>query len=500
MNSVTGPESFQSPVVAGQSRVRFALAAIIFIAFFLVGGALIAPWLYAIVVPIADLLHIKADPFVRYIPRAMPIAGFIGIWFVMRYVGFRSLADIGLPPPRGHGRSFLFAFLAGLLALAMVSGIGLAGGGNQIRENIALWTAIKVMAGLIPGAIAVVLQEEILFRGVIHTLLRRALPWPVAVVASSAFFAIVHFLHRPEFTGAVHWDSGLMLLPSIASGMIDLDHIGPIIISLFLAGMLLAIAYDLTGSLYFSMGLHAGAIVAIKMHLRFTAEIPEAPLWFWGSRNLIDGWVGIGALLVAVILFTLKTNLLRRAVPAGQGNGLGRGLAASSVQTVYAGYVAFLVVMMLLSALVARLTAEPLDPPDGRPNVERLGRHRILDVRQLHRAAQAAGLTTTPRLRGTLDVLERVDARNVSIRGWVAKQDGDGAPSQVVVFIGGNNIATAATRGLRPDVTKALGLSNGAENNVAFNLTFACRSGEQPVVAALSDPRYYVPLRTPACP
>src|SRR5207244_3657823 len=105
-------------------------------------------------------------------------AVFLCLWPLMRFVGFRSASDIGLVRPRGQWRKSLFAFFAGMLALMMVSGIGLVGAANRLNENITLSAVFAQLAVLVPAAIAVAVTEEILFRGVVLSMLRRVCSWP----------------------------------------------------------------------------------------------------------------------------------------------------------------------------------------------------------------------------------------------------------------------------------------------------------------------------------
>lgn len=76
----------------------------------------------------------------------------------------------------------------------------------------------------------------------------------------------------------------------------------PIFFNLTLAGILLGLAYQRTGNLYFSIGLHAGWIFWLKTYAAFTAASPRASAGFWGTSKMIDGWL---ALLVLVAVFFL---------------------------------------------------------------------------------------------------------------------------------------------------------------------------------------------------
>src|SRR2546423_851296 len=80
-----------------------------------------------------------------------------------------------------------------------------------------------------------------------------------------------------------------------------------------------------------------------------------------------------------------------------------------------------------------------------------------------------------------------VNEREVMVGGWLADPEGDATPIQLVVFVAGAVAARTQTQGERPDVTREFSLYFGSEKNVAFQATFACRSGEQPVAVAVGS-------------
>jgi membrane protease YdiL (CAAX protease family) len=132
------------------------------------------------------------------------------------------------------------------------------------------------------SAVAVAVIEEIIYRGTLLTLLARLFAWPTALVLSSIIFSLLHFLARADYAEPTTWDAGLALLPAMLAGLVDFQNMGAAAVNLFLAGMLLGMAYGRTGTLYLSIGLHAGAIVSIKMSLTFTA--PNEPCGRCGTR------------------------------------------------------------------------------------------------------------------------------------------------------------------------------------------------------------------------
>ena len=96
-----------------------------------------------------------------------------------------------------------------------------------------------------------------------------------------------------------------MLLPTMLSGFVEVEQIVPGFFNLTLVGALLALAYQFTGNLYFSIGLHAGWIFWLKSYGTLTREAVNANTWFWGTGKLIDGWLAL-IVLSFVSLLVLK--------------------------------------------------------------------------------------------------------------------------------------------------------------------------------------------------
>ena len=76
-------------------------------------------------------------------------------------------------------------------------------------------------------------------------------------------------------------------------GFADFHALVPGFFNLTLAGILLGLAYQRTGNLYFSIGLHAGWIFWLKTYGAFTTGAPHAATWFWGTGKMIDGWLAL---------------------------------------------------------------------------------------------------------------------------------------------------------------------------------------------------------------
>jgi len=164
------------------------------------------------------------------------------------------------------------------------------------------------------------------------------------------------------------------------------------------------------------------------------------------------------------------------------------------------GYFVLLPMAFFGSFFLTLWLTEPPEPPDPRPDWERLASYRITNYAELMHAANSSRLQMSPQLKGKVDGINRTNHRDVTVEGWLADTSGTGTPLDVVVFLSGNIATRAATAGERRDVTQALRLAFGAEKNVAFRVSFGCRSGEQPIVVGLGGERRYLPLGSGPCP
>jgi hypothetical protein len=97
------------------------------------------------------------------------------------------------------------------------------------------------------------------------------------------------------------------MLPEMARGFGAVETLVPGFFVLLIAGMALAAAYQRTGTLHFSIGLHAGWIFWQKSYGLLTSPSGRGNQIFWGSSKIIDGWFSL------IVLAFLLAWLLRRA-------------------------------------------------------------------------------------------------------------------------------------------------------------------------------------------
>lgn len=279
-------------------------ALLLYLAAVFVGGALLAPWLYAAVQALAPqvpaLEKLAGMKFARYVNRALLAVALVGLPFFVRGAGIRRWADAGIDPRRFAWRRFGAGFALGIVSLAAVCAAALLAGGRRMAVGATAGDLAVEAAGALLTGLVVGVMEELLFRGAMFGGLRRAMRWPAALLLSSAVYAIVHFMGRPADPPEVTWLSGFRALPGMLAGMAEPRALLPGFLSLTLAGVILGLAYQRTGDLAASIGIHAGWIFWLRFYALLTDSVPGADPWFWGTQKLVDGWMALAALVVVL--------------------------------------------------------------------------------------------------------------------------------------------------------------------------------------------------------
>ena len=288
----------------------------LYLVFVFVGGALVAPWLYGLIQSVGgwlpSLQGLGSKPFPRYVGRALMILALIGLPFFLRQAGFSSWRALGLPRRSDAGFQLLRGFSIGLVSLACVVAIALGAGARELSRAHG-WADVLIhlaKAGLAAALVAPL--EEIFFRGALFGALRKVFHWSVALGLSSALYALLHFLERGDSAGPVRWFSGFLVLGGMVAGFGDWTKVIPGFLNLTLVGLILGLAYQRSGALHFSIGLHSGWIFWLKTYGFVTDDTVWSRPWLFGTSKLIDGWL---AFVMLAILLTLLTRLMPQADP-----------------------------------------------------------------------------------------------------------------------------------------------------------------------------------------
>jgi membrane protease YdiL (CAAX protease family) len=276
-----------------------------FVAVFL-GGALLAPWLYWFAQWAAGhwppLAGLAANPFHRFLGRSLLGLALLGLWPLLRSAGMAGWRELGFVKQKHPWAGLLRGFVVGWVSLACVVLLALVCGARVFVPSPSAAQLGRSLLNAALAAVIVAVLEEMMFRGALFGLLRRAMPWPAALAVSSAIYSLAHFMAKAGTAEPVQWFSGLTLLREMCR---QSPPLVPAFFTLFVAGAILALAYQRSGALFFSIGLHAGWVFWLKSYRLFFQPSGLAQA-FWGSDNLIDGWVSLLVLLAVLGLVAMR--------------------------------------------------------------------------------------------------------------------------------------------------------------------------------------------------
>jgi hypothetical protein len=158
------------------------------------------------------------------------------------------------------------------------------------------------------------------------------------------------------------------------------------------------------------------------------------------------------------------------------------------------------------SFLVAYVLTAPEEPATNTSNFKdiktfrtELRNRKVSNYSDMLAMARESGLRATKDIKGFVDVHQRV-GDDVEISGWLVDMEGDGTPPFLFIFAGGKLVGEARPKGERKDVTRALNLSDGLEDNVSFSVKFKCRAGELSQVLAVNASGLYSVMNSARCP
>src|SRR5688572_21595730 len=276
--------------------MRPARALLAYLGFVFIGAALIAPWIFEGL----RAAGIENVPFRRVVSHCLIILALLGMWPLLRALGARSLREVGLARNEHWVMDLPAGLLIGWGLVALAAGICLAVGAAELDSRVSLMSRLP---GALTSAVAVAIIEEILFRGAIMTALCRVWGPVGGLWASSALYAIVHFFSRAPDPTEVRWDSGFFILGGMLQGFLDFEQVIPGFFSLTLLGVILGLAYQKTGALVMSMGIHGGIVFGAKLFSAAANSAPGANVWLWGTEKLIDGWFSFFLMLAVTLAF-----------------------------------------------------------------------------------------------------------------------------------------------------------------------------------------------------
>jgi hypothetical protein len=124
------------------------------------------------------------------------------------------------------------------------------------------------------------------------------------LIASAAIYAVAHLVRSPARFYVTGYEpaAGLVTLAHSVDQFTTPAIAIPTLIGLFLLGIVLGEAYLLTGSVYFSIGLHCGFVLGAKLWPKIILNRAAIPWWIAGG-GAIPLIAGAAAWVIAIAIF-----------------------------------------------------------------------------------------------------------------------------------------------------------------------------------------------------
>ena len=268
-------------------------------------AGLVAAIILAPIVAVAVTAAGWRYPFPRIFDRTVMATLFLAMLFAARDLNLGSLLSRGFKHPLAPSVArAIRGFLVAMCAIAILFALALAVGGAGVGDHTA---AAALIPKYLLSAIAIAIIEEAFFRAFLLGGMKEDFGNRVALIASAAIYALAHLVRSPAryYVSGYEPAAGLFNLAHSVDQFSDPAIAIPTLIGLFLLGLVLGEAYILTGSVYFSMGLHCGFVLGSKLWPKIILNRAAISWWIagGGAIPLIGGaaaWV-----IAIVILATL---------------------------------------------------------------------------------------------------------------------------------------------------------------------------------------------------
>ncbi|HUA35333.1 MAG TPA: CPBP family intramembrane glutamic endopeptidase [Candidatus Binataceae bacterium] len=256
--------------------------------------------------PIAGMLVAVAGfhiPFPRIFDRVVMVTVFVALLWNSRGLRFIPLLSAGFANPAGNLGRALRGFVAALVVIAILGALALAMGG---WASASLAAAASRFPKYLLSAIAIAIMEEAFFRAFLLGGLKRDFGRMGALILSAAVYSIAHLVRSPSafYVNGFEPGAGLITLAHSVDQMRHPTTAIPVMLGLFLLGIVLGEAFLQTGNVYLSAGLHCGFVLGSKLWPKLIAGRNAIPLWLAGVGPVpLIG--GAAAWAMAIVLFFL---------------------------------------------------------------------------------------------------------------------------------------------------------------------------------------------------
>jgi membrane protease YdiL (CAAX protease family) len=251
--------------------------------------------------------------FSRIFNRFFMIAAILLFFACRGLLKIDSPTRLGLVPKTRAARDVVIGLCLALGSMMVLGFIMSLADVYQPFFRLSLNRSVEECAKALLTAATVGVLEEIFFRGIIFRGLSEDWKPLPAFAAANFFYSALHFIKPADETilsGIDPW-AGFRHLFATFAPLLDPAEIASGVVGLWLIGIVLSYAFARTGTLYLSIGLHAGWIISIKT-VRVFGDYRRQDLgWLFGSADpkIVSGvatWAGVILVGIAVHWITRK--------------------------------------------------------------------------------------------------------------------------------------------------------------------------------------------------
>ena len=266
-------------------------------------SAFLAPWL-------TSFLPFKFDRILR---RLIMIGTIILMWGLIR-ARKESLSRLGLGWEKDSLQLLWKGFLFGLV---LVSVMTLVQWGLGVRffklyqGGVGRWIGLFFKA--LGGGLLIGLIEEFFFRGFLFVTFKDLWNTKASLIITNLIYSLVHFFPKGKVPIGSHptlMDSFRIYL-AVPPSSPEFVKILPGILGLFFFGLILSFTFLRTGSLFSSIGIHAGAVFTLKLNRPFLSEISEKMGILSGGQRIYDGVAGLAVLALFAFMVGMGLKKIR---------------------------------------------------------------------------------------------------------------------------------------------------------------------------------------------
>lgn len=248
----------------------------------------------------------------RFARRLLIIWAVILLPFMLRRCGWRGWSDTGfITPPGMPSRPvqwLLWGTLSGLVSLGALSLINIWADNRHWSHHLHFAASVWRITGFALSGIVVAFIEETFCRGVLFRVFSRCWGMLAAAVVTSLFFSIVHFVGPDDqaFATGSWFTMSVNTFKTFFTAIPQASHFTLRFINLTLLGLALCMFVVRTGTIWLSIGTHAGWVWIMKVNgylTRWSRSEEDFSLWLGTRSDMTDSILGTIAIL-SVLLIT----------------------------------------------------------------------------------------------------------------------------------------------------------------------------------------------------